>query len=83
MDPYALPSNWETRDAVKRLAGKAVQITAAATTEGIRFGYHNHAFEFIALEPSAALVKPFSHQVRVDLRRQGRTAVTEPLLHFK
>jgi len=48
--PYVMPTQYKTRDDWKRLADRlniAAQKTNAA---GMRFGYHNHDFEFIPID---------------------------------
>jgi sugar phosphate isomerase/epimerase len=46
--PWARPEIFETRDGVLRLAEQVNVAAAAAADRGIRVGYHNHDFEFIA-----------------------------------
>jgi sugar phosphate isomerase/epimerase len=44
--PTAAPERFADRDAVTALARELNEATARAAGQGLRLGYHNHAFEF-------------------------------------
>lgn len=44
--PYLLPNEYESADACKRVAELLNKSAKVATNAGLKFAYHNHAFEF-------------------------------------
>jgi sugar phosphate isomerase/epimerase len=46
IDPYIPADRWETREQVEALAGRVNDLARAAAERGLRFGYHNHSWEF-------------------------------------
>lgn len=45
IDPFIDPIRWENADEVDRIADELADAAELASTFGLRFGYHNHAFE--------------------------------------
>lgn len=45
IDPHAPGDDWDTVDGIARLAERMNAAGVAAAAAGLRFGYHNHAFE--------------------------------------
>ncbi|GAB3187931.1 sugar phosphate isomerase/epimerase [Nesterenkonia suensis] len=45
IDPFIDPARWTTRDGVEAVATELREASARAADEGLRVGYHNHAFE--------------------------------------
>jgi sugar phosphate isomerase/epimerase len=46
IDPFIPTDRWQTADDVKRIAERVNELSAIATSRGLRFGYHNHQWEF-------------------------------------
>jgi sugar phosphate isomerase/epimerase len=46
IDPFIPTDRWQTADDAARLADRVSELTAAAAAHGLRFGYHNHQWEF-------------------------------------
>lgn len=45
VDPMIDPARWATREAVEEVAAELREAAVRAADEGLRVGYHNHAFE--------------------------------------
>ncbi|AMM19977.1 xylose isomerase [Frondihabitans sp. PAMC 28766] len=46
IDPFIPSDRWQTADDAKKIAERVNQLSAQAATSGLRFGYHNHQWEF-------------------------------------
>ena len=46
IDPFIPTDRWQTADDVARLADRVNELTVEAASHGLRFGYHNHQWEF-------------------------------------
>lgn len=46
IDPFIPTDRWQTADDVAKLAERVNVLTAEAASRGLRFGYHNHQWEF-------------------------------------
>ncbi|WIB67605.1 sugar phosphate isomerase/epimerase [Curtobacterium sp. MCBD17_035] len=46
IDPFIPTDRWQTADDAKRLAERVNTLTEQAAGSGLRFGYHNHQWEF-------------------------------------
>jgi len=46
IDPFIPSDRWQTADDVKTIADRVNELTALASAQGLRFGYHNHQWEF-------------------------------------
>jgi sugar phosphate isomerase/epimerase len=46
IDPFIPTGRWQTADDVKWLAGRVNALAEQANARGLRFGYHNHQWEF-------------------------------------
>jgi sugar phosphate isomerase/epimerase len=47
IDPFIPTGRWQTADDVKWLADRVNALAVQANAHGLRFGYHNHQWEFI------------------------------------
>lgn len=46
IDPFVPTDRWQTADDAKRIAERVNKLTEQAAERGLRFGYHNHQWEF-------------------------------------
>ncbi|CAM3450141.1 sugar phosphate isomerase/epimerase family protein [Isoptericola cucumis] len=46
IDPFVPTDRWQTADDAKRLADRVNELTVRAAAHDVRFGYHNHQWEF-------------------------------------
>lgn len=46
IDPFVPNERWQTIDEVSRIADRVNELAARAAERGLRFGYHNHQWEF-------------------------------------
>ncbi|MGH8964156.1 MAG: sugar phosphate isomerase/epimerase family protein [Actinomycetes bacterium] len=46
IDPFVPTDRWQTADDAKKIADRVNELTARAASHGLRFGYHNHQWEF-------------------------------------
>jgi sugar phosphate isomerase/epimerase len=46
IDPFIPTDRWQTADDAAKLAERVNELTAAAAKHGLKFGYHNHQWEF-------------------------------------
>jgi sugar phosphate isomerase/epimerase len=46
IDPFIPTDRWQTADDAKKIAERVNELTAAAAAHGLKFGYHNHQWEF-------------------------------------
>jgi sugar phosphate isomerase/epimerase len=46
IDPFIPSDRWQTADDAARIAERVNELTAQAASHGLRFGYHNHQWEF-------------------------------------
>jgi sugar phosphate isomerase/epimerase len=46
IDPFVPTERWQTADDAKRIADRVNELTGRAASHGLRFGYHNHQWEF-------------------------------------
>ncbi len=46
IDPFIPTDRWQTADDVAKIAERVNELTAEATARGLKFGYHNHQWEF-------------------------------------
>lgn len=46
IDPFIPTDRWQTADDVARLSARVNELAEAAKSFGLRFGYHNHQWEF-------------------------------------
>lgn len=46
IDPFIPTERWQTADAAAWLADRVNELASRAATHGLRFGYHNHQWEF-------------------------------------
>ena len=46
IDPFIPTERWQSADNVKATADRVNELSAQAATRGLRFGYHNHQWEF-------------------------------------
>jgi len=46
IDPFVPSDRWQTADDAHRLADRVNELSAQAREHGLRFGYHNHQWEF-------------------------------------
>ncbi len=46
IDPFVPSERWQTADDAYRIADRVNEIQALAAARGLRFGYHNHQWEF-------------------------------------
>ncbi len=47
IDPFVPADRWQSPDDAKRIAERVNVLTAEAGDRGLRFGYHNHQWEFM------------------------------------
>lgn len=46
IDPFIPSDRWQTADDAKKIAERVNELSGLAKAEGLRFGYHNHQWEF-------------------------------------
>jgi sugar phosphate isomerase/epimerase len=46
IDPFIPTERWQSADSVRAIADRVNELAADAATRGLRFGYHNHQWEF-------------------------------------
>jgi sugar phosphate isomerase/epimerase len=46
IDPFIPTDRWQSADDAKRLAERVNELTRQASARGLKFGYHNHQWEF-------------------------------------
>jgi sugar phosphate isomerase/epimerase len=46
IDPFIPTERWQSADSVRATAGRVNELSAEAAARGLRFGYHNHQWEF-------------------------------------
>ncbi len=46
IDPFVPTERWQTADDARRIADRVNELTTRAAAHGLRFGYHNHQWEF-------------------------------------
>lgn len=46
IDPFIPSDRWQTADDARRIADRVNELSAQAREAGLRFGYHNHQWEF-------------------------------------
>jgi sugar phosphate isomerase/epimerase len=46
IDPFIATERWQSADSVRAIADRINELAAEAATHGLRFGYHNHQWEF-------------------------------------
>lgn len=49
IDPFIPTERWQSADSVRATAERVNQLSAEAASRGLRFGYHNHQWEFTNL----------------------------------
>ena len=47
IDPFVPSERWQTLDDAHRIADRVNELQARAAERGLRFGYHNHQWEFV------------------------------------
>lgn len=47
IDPFIPTERWKTADDVAKIADRVNELTSQAARHGLRFGYHNHQWEFM------------------------------------
>ncbi|MFE7408603.1 sugar phosphate isomerase/epimerase family protein [Isoptericola sp. NPDC057559] len=63
IDPFVPTERWQTADDAKRLAERVNELTVRAAGHGLRFGYHNHQWEFTNKVDGRAVFEVFAEQL--------------------
>ncbi|GAA1172017.1 TIM barrel protein [Nesterenkonia xinjiangensis] len=69
IDPMIDPARWTTREGVEAVAAELQEASARAAEQGLRVGYHNHAFELESRIAGTSALEVFAEAVgdAVDL----------------
>jgi sugar phosphate isomerase/epimerase len=63
IDPFVPTDRWQTADDAKRIADRVNELTARAAAHGLRFGYHNHQWEFTNKVDGRAVFELFAERL--------------------
>ncbi|GAA1723593.1 sugar phosphate isomerase/epimerase [Isoptericola hypogeus] len=63
IDPFVPTERWQTADDAKRLADRVNELTVRAAARGLRFGYHNHQWEFANKVDGRAVFEIFAEHL--------------------
>lgn len=63
IDPFVPTDRWQTADDAKRIADRVNELTARAAAHGLRFGYHNHQWEFTNKVDGRAVFELFAEHL--------------------
>ncbi|HUQ78285.1 MAG TPA: TIM barrel protein [Patescibacteria group bacterium] len=67
VQPWASPDRWQTAAGVGRLADELNEAARAASSRGLRIGYHNHHFELESLIGSRHALEVFADLLAPDV----------------
>lgn len=63
IDPFIPTERWQSADDVKKLAERVNELADLAENEGVRFGYHNHQWEFVNKIDGRHALEVFAEQL--------------------
>ncbi|MFC8600572.1 MULTISPECIES: sugar phosphate isomerase/epimerase family protein [unclassified Isoptericola] len=63
IDPFVPTERWQTADDAKKLADRVNELTVRAAAHGLRFGYHNHQWEFTNKVDGRPVFEIFAEQL--------------------
>lgn len=63
IDPFVPTERWQTADDAKKLADRVNELTVRAAGHGLRFGYHNHQWEFTNKVDGRPVFEIFAEQL--------------------
>ena len=67
IDPFIPSDRWQTADDAARLAERVNELAAAASDNGLKFGYHNHNWEFSNHVDGRSIFELFVEQLSPDV----------------
>lgn len=67
IDPFIPSDRWQTADDAARLAERVNGLAAAASESGLKFGYHNHNWEFSNHVDGRSIFELFVEQLSPDV----------------
>jgi sugar phosphate isomerase/epimerase len=68
IDPFVPSERWQTADDVKKIAERVNLLTEQAAAQGLRFGYHNHQWEFTNKVDGRAAFELFVDELDPEVR---------------
>ncbi|MFZ7087868.1 sugar phosphate isomerase/epimerase family protein [Curtobacterium sp. RRHDQ10] len=67
IDPFIPTERWQSADAVRWIADRVNTLTEQATARGLKFGYHNHQWEFTNRVDGRTVYDLFVEQLSPDV----------------
>ena len=67
IDPFIPSERWQTADDAARIADRVNELQVQAAAAGLRFGYHNHNWEFSNLVDGRPIFELFLERLSVDV----------------
>lgn len=67
IDPFIPTDRWQTADDAARIADRVNELQTIAAAQGLRFGYHNHQWEFANHVDGRSIYELFVEQLTPDV----------------
>ena len=67
IDPFIPSERWQTADDAARIADRVNELQVAAAAAGLRFGYHNHNWEFSNLVDGRPIFELFLERISAEV----------------
>ncbi|MGY4858496.1 sugar phosphate isomerase/epimerase family protein [Cryobacterium sp. AP23] len=67
IDPFIPTDRWQTADDAARIADRVNELQAIAAAQGLRFGYHNHQWEFANQVDGRSIYELFVERLTPDV----------------
>jgi sugar phosphate isomerase/epimerase len=67
IDPFIPSDRWQTADDAARIADRVNELQGVAAAAGLRFGYHNHQWEFANQVDGRSIYELFVEQLSADV----------------
>lgn len=67
IDPFIPTDRWQTADDAARIADRVNELQTIAAAQGLRFGYHNHQWEFANKVDGRSIYELFVEQLTPDV----------------
>jgi sugar phosphate isomerase/epimerase len=67
IDPFIPTDRWQTADDAARIADRVNELQTIAAAQGLRFGYHNHQWEFANQVDGRSIYELFVEQLTPDV----------------